>query len=265
MAPKYGKLAIGQILPDRRQPRQAFDEAALLALGQNMLAFTQQVPVIVYMAEGQAVLLDGERRWRAAKLVGIAELWVLMLASRPSAAELAILQTSLDVHRESLSLMERSNVLSKIQAETGWTVTEIGERLSLSQGMVSKLLAFQRLAPAIQGLLQTGGLDGEKATVISRELDHARQLELVKEAAHLSREQIRAKVKRKPAGGAAVKRAAFALSSDTTVSVTGPEMTLADVIEKLLAMVGELKRGLKQHLDIITVQRVLAQKAKVRS
>ena len=256
-------VKVTMIERDKDQPRQAFEEAELLALGENMKAHGQQVPVIVYPSDGKLMLLDGERRWRAARVAGMAELLAVILPARPAATQLHLLQMSLEAHKVGLTPMERSHLLARIKEENGWSVTGLAAHLQMKQPTVTKLLAFQRLEQGIQNLLHTGGLDMEKAFIISQEPDQNRQVSLVKQHAHCSREQLRARV-----GGnddvqrPKAKRAVFALGDKVSVAVQGLEMTLEEAIARLNEVVKELKRGLAQGLDITTAQRVMADKAR---
>lgn len=59
-------------------------------------------------------------------------------------------------------------------------------------------------------------------------------------------------------------QATFALPGGISVAVRGREMTLAGALESLQEAVKELKKGLKQHLDIGTIQRVMRDRAKAR-
>lgn len=256
-------VKVAMIERDKEQPRKAFDEAELIALGENMKVHGQQVPVIVYPCEGKLMLLDGERRWRASKVAGITDLLAVILPAKPSATQLHLLQMSLEAHKVGLTPMERSNLLAKIKQENNWNVTELAANLQMKQPTVTKLLSFQRLEQGIQNLLHTGGLEMEKAFIISQEPDHNRQMSLVQQHAHASREQLRARV-----GGSddvqrpKAKRAVFALGGSVSVAIQGAEMTLEDAIEKLTELVKELKRGLSQSLTIASAQRVLADKAR---
>jgi len=253
------------IVRDPNQPRKDFDEADLLAIGQNILGVGQQIPLILYHAEGKLMLLDGERRWRGGQLVGITEFIALVLPERPSLAQLRILQASLDVHKVSLSLMERSNLLAQIKEETGMGPTELADKLNMHQPMVSKLLSLQKLGPAVQHLLQTGALDVEKANLISQEPDFEKQMELATAAAHLSRDQVRAKVRNQGNGQKRqAKRAVFMLPGGVNVTVQGSAVTLESAIQSLSDALRELRRGLSQGLDIGTAQNVLRDKAKAR-
>jgi ParB-like chromosome segregation protein Spo0J len=56
--PEQRTIAVEEIDPDPEQPRKHFDEAGLLALGQNMKEIGQQAPVIVFAVE----VSESERR-----------------------------------------------------------------------------------------------------------------------------------------------------------------------------------------------------------
>jgi ParB family chromosome partitioning protein len=255
---------------DGEQPRKLFDEQELLSLGQNMLAHLQQVPVIVYCPEVAATdkaarkyrLLDGERRWRACQLVGIAELDAIVLAERPTQTALHILQMSLEAHRQSLTPMERSNLLHRIRTENNWQISELSQHLNMKQPLVSKLLSFQKLDPIVQQLLHTGGLDIEKGQIVSQEPDLEKQKALAKAAAKLTREELRQKAKATAAGTAKSSFARFPLAVGLVVTVQGREVTLATAIEAMMEAVKELKKGHAQGLDITTAQRVMRDRAK---
>lgn len=258
-------VKVALIERDKDQPRKAFDETDIIALGENMKAHGQQVPVIVYPVEGKLILLDGERRWRAAKVAGIADLAAMILSEKPAATTLHMLQMSLEAHKASLTAMERSNLLARIKTENGWSISELATQLQMKQPTVSKLLSFQRLEQGIQNLLHTGGLDMEKAFIISQEPDQARQVALVKSHAHGTREQLRARL----GGGDDVprpkaKRAVFPLGDKVSIAIQGLEMTLEEAIARLSDVLKELKRGLSQGLDITTAQRVMADKARAK-
>lgn len=266
------RISVSDIERDVEQPRKLFDEQELLSLGNNMRAQGQQVPVIVYCSEVISAdkgakryrLLDGERRWRGAQLADIPELDAIVLPQRPSQTTLHILQMSLEAHKQGLTLMERSNLLQHIRTENNWQIGELAEKLHMKQPLVSKLLAYQKLDPSVQAMVHSGELDMEKAFIISQEADPARQLDLVKAAPQLSRDQLRQKARTD--GGTMVKtaHARFPLANGICVSVQGREVTIAGAIEAMLETVKELKKGQGQGLDISTAQRVMRDKAKTK-
>jgi ParB/RepB/Spo0J family partition protein len=260
--PQPMKLPVAKLKRDERQPRKFFDESALSALGQNMLTIGQLVPLIVY----DDTILDGERRWRAAQLVGIKELDAIVLDRRPATeVELLVAQASIDVHRENLRPMERSHLLARILKAKGCSINELSVLVSMSQSLTSKLISYQKLDPAIQVKLDAGELDMEKAYIISQVDDVARQRQLVHEAATLSREQLRAQVK---AGGQAMEPKAtcarFSMPGGMHVVVQGKDVTLTRAIDVLQETVKHLKKAQAQGLDVSTAQRVFRDTAKTK-
>ncbi len=257
------RVEVARIHRDESQPRKRFDEPELLALGQNMLTYGQAIPVIVC----DGVLVDGERRWRSAQLVGIKELDAIILATKPSATELALLQASLDVHRQSLKAMERSSLLARIRDENGWTVGELAQRLQMNQSAVSKFLSLQKLTPDLQAKVDAGELDLERAYIVSQAPDAAAQRELAAQAGKLSREQLRQRAKSRgtPAIEVKTSTARFALCPAVTVTVQGPQMSLGDVVEVLTDVLKEIRRGLSQGLTVESQQKVMKDKARAKA
>ena len=258
---KTERIDIKKIEPDPENPRQSFDESDIAALGANMKSIGQQVPVIVYPRDEMFRLADGERRFRGALSTGIPDLLAIVMPQKPDAAALRIMQLSVEAHKVAHSPMERSDLLFKIQQETGWGVAEIAKRLHLSQSLVSKLLSFQKLSDHVRELVHTGRLDIEKAYMVAS-ADADRQSGLIEDLTGLSREQARARLRNSDATQPKAKRAVFALPDGISITVQGLEVTLAEVLEHLLQATKEIKRGLMQGLDITTQQRVMKDKAK---
>jgi ParB/RepB/Spo0J family partition protein len=191
---KHEEIPLDRLMRDPQQPRTLFVPGELTALSENIKKFGQRVPVIVFAQGDKFCLIDGERRARAKKLAGQPTVSAIVLPERPSEAELRMLQFSLDYHKASHTAMERSNHLARIMGETGCNVTELADKLDISQGMVSKLLAFQKLPEGLRAVLEKTPLDIEKVTQISKVKDPVRQIELVKSWGHLGREEFRDKV-----------------------------------------------------------------------
>lgn len=257
---KAARIPVENIDPDPEN--RVIDKDGLPPLGKNMLAIGQQVPAIVFPVGGRHQLADGERRWLAAKLVGIPDLLVVVLTSKPDAKQLRLTKLSLEVHKVAHSPIERSDLLAKLRDEDGMTVGEIAEQVQMSQPLVSKLLSFQKLGPDIRALLHTGRIDLEKAYAISGEPDVQKQAALLKECATLTRDQVRSRVRKKVIDQPRAKRAVFALPGGMSITFQGPEVTLGDVAEHFANLAKVLRRGEAEGLDIRTQQSVMRDKAK---
>jgi ParB/RepB/Spo0J family partition protein len=255
------QISVTEIEPDPDQPRRLFHEDESLYLGQSMLDIDQQLPVIVFPSGSRYTLADGERRWRAAQLVGIKTLTAIVLPEKPTPSALHVVQMSLEAHKVGLTAMERSNLLAQIQKENNWSVTELAEKLHMKQPLVSKLLGYQRLTLEVQKLLHTGELDMEKAYVISQQPSD-KQVELAK-AAGLSREDLRRHIRSGGQDEPKASNASFTLAG-AVITLRGRDLTLSTAIEVLGNAIKELRKGLAQGLDISTQQRVMKDRANSR-
>jgi ParB family chromosome partitioning protein len=263
------RILVADIERDPEQPRKHFDEAELLALGQNMKAIGQQVPVIVYAVE-QAVgeirakyqLADGERRWRAKQLSAEDFVYAVVLSEKPTATGLHIIQMSLEFHKVGLSAMEKSDFLHCIQEENGWSVNDIAANLHRKQPHISRLLGLQRLGLEARKALHEGLIDIERAHVVSMEPDHAKQLELLKAATECSRDELRRKARRVTVEPK-VSAAKFTMPG-YTISLSGKSIDLPTAVEVLSETVRVLKKSLSQNLTLDSVVRVMKDTAKAK-
>jgi ParB/RepB/Spo0J family partition protein len=255
------RVQVSDLRADPNQPRKRFEEATELALAQNLKQFGLQVPLIVF----DGMILDGERRWRAAQLVGITELEVIELTTRPTATELRLLQMSLDAHRANLTAIERSDFLVRMKAENNWSITDLAEKLSMKQPLVSKLLKYQDACEELRAALGSGQIDQDKAYTICQEPDHHKQRELLDRSGDLTREQLR-QATRHDGQPVELKTmiARFLLPANTVVTVQAKrKLSASDLISALSQTVKELKAGQASGLDVLTTMHVMADRSRV--
>ena len=101
--PEMRLLATSMLVPNPQQPRKIFDRDALLGLGSSMKESGQVHPLIVDDAgNGTYIVVDGERRWRAAELVGITELMAIIRQLGEQNADTRHLIEALVARRENL-------------------------------------------------------------------------------------------------------------------------------------------------------------------
>lgn len=158
------RIAISRIRANPNQPRQGFDADALETLADSIRQLGVLQPVVVRPEGPDYVLIAGERRWRAAREAGLAELPALIRETD----EVGTLTEALveNLLREDLNPLEEAAAFHQLEDEFGMTHAEIGEKVGRSRAAVTNALRLLRLAPAIQAL------------VASRELSagHARAL-----------------------------------------------------------------------------------------
>jgi ParB family chromosome partitioning protein len=175
-------LPVDLIDPNPDQPRQSFDDEALAALAESLKANGLLQPVLVRpAASGRFQLVAGERRWRAAKRAGIAEVPALVRAHDDAAAlELALVE---NMAREDLNPVEEARACAALVEELGLTQEEVGRRVGRSRVAVSNLIRLLDLPDDALELIQSGDLTEGHGRAVLMAPDHAHRRDLARAAA----------------------------------------------------------------------------------
>ena len=146
-------ILLTDIDPDPDQPRQHFDAAALQELADSLAATGQAVPITVKPAGARFVILTGERRWRAAQLLG----WSTIRADvQDIDAATAQWQTLVEnIQRAGLTPIEEAHAFKNL-VDAGHTQTEIARRIGKTQSYVAQKIRLLRLPAGVQEMLDAG-------------------------------------------------------------------------------------------------------------
>jgi ParB family chromosome partitioning protein len=173
-------LATDALQPGRFQPRLSLDQAALAELADSIKAQGVMQPILARpVGEGRYEIIAGERRWRAARLAGLATVPALVrdVADRDALA-LALIE---NIQREDLNPLEEAAGLKRLLEEFGMTHADAAEALGRSRTAITNALRLLELAPPVQELLREGKLDMGHARALLT-LPPLRQIELAREA-----------------------------------------------------------------------------------
>ena len=165
-------VEVERIKPNPFQPRKTFDEAALNSLAESIRQYGVLQPLVVTRKEierpGEGIsveyeLIAGERRLRAAKIAGIAQVPVVIRAGEDDdrmKLELAIIE---NLQREDLNAIDRALAFQKLYKDFGLKHIEIGKRVGKSREYVSNTLRMLLMPQEMQEALR-GGLISEGHT-----------------------------------------------------------------------------------------------------
>ena len=175
-------VATDHIHPNPRQPRERFDEDALESLAASIREVGLLQPVIVNEAEGgDYVLVAGERRLRAARMVGLSEIPVIVREGQDDRLLTEALIENLQ--REDLGVLEEAAAYQQLLDDFNLTHEEIGARVGKSRSAVTNVLRLLQLPASIQGLVERGTLrEGHARALLGLE-DRAYAEHLAKRAA----------------------------------------------------------------------------------
>lgn len=142
-------LPMEYIIPGRYQVRENFSEQSLEELKTSIIQHGILQPITVRKIDNQKYeLISGERRWRAAKLVGMTHIpAIVSYFTDESALALGIIE---NIQRENLNVIEEANGYKKLIDEFGYTHSQISESVGKSRAHITNLLRVLTLSKYIQ-------------------------------------------------------------------------------------------------------------------
>jgi len=170
-----GTLPVGAIRPGKYQPRTRMNEQALNELAASIKAQGLMQPLLVRpVGKDNYELIAGERRWRAAKIAGLAEVPVL-IREVPDSAALAMALVE-NIQREDLNPIEEASGLQRLLDEFRMTHEQAADAIGRSRSATTNLLRLLKLAKPVQAMVMDGALDMGHARALLA-LEGARQIE----------------------------------------------------------------------------------------
>lgn len=170
------ELPVASIEPNRYQPREHFDEEDLSLLANSIREVGVLQPILVRPQGSGYELIAGERRWRAARRVGLQTIPALVRETDDSAAlEHAIVE---NIHRSNLNPLEEAAAYQQLIEDFQLTHDEVATRVGKGRATVSNMLRLLHLPPTVQRELRAGKLSMGHARALLGTPDRAFQEEL---------------------------------------------------------------------------------------
>lgn len=160
-------LKISDIEPRKNQPRKTFDEEGLQMLADSIAIHGVLQPIIVrenHAFPGTYEIIAGERRWRAAKMAGNAEIPVIVVDGN----DLKIAQISLveNVQRENLNAVEEALAYSALIESFGLTQEQVSREVGRSRSAIANMLRLLDLPEDVLELVREDKLSAGHARAL---------------------------------------------------------------------------------------------------
>ena len=170
----YREIDIKEIVPNRYQPREHFDEETLVSLSRSITEIGVIQPIVVReLEDGQYELIAGERRWRAAKRANLSAIPAIIRTSDDlSSLETAVVE---NLHRQDLNPLEEAAAYQQLVEEFGLTQDDVAQRVGRSRSAVANTLRLLHLPPMVQRLLIEGQLSAGHARALLATPDRSEQ------------------------------------------------------------------------------------------
>ena len=161
------QIDVSQLKRGAYQPRRFIDENELQELAASIQKHGVMQPIVIRPIEDSETpyeIIAGERRWRAAKLAGLAEIPAIVRDLTDQVAiALALIE---NIQRQDLNPIDQALALQRFHEEFGLSHQEIADTVGKARTTVSNLLRLLSLADEIKDLMQQGQLDMGHARAI---------------------------------------------------------------------------------------------------
>jgi ParB family chromosome partitioning protein len=173
-------LAIDTLQPGRFQPRARIGQEALAELAESIKSQGVMQPILARpIGAGRYEIIAGERRWRAARMAGLAAVPALVReVTDRHALAIALIE---NLQREDLNPLDEATGIRRLTEEFGMTHAQAAEAVGRSRAAITNALRLLELAPPVQELLREGKLDMGHARALLA-LPALKQIEFAREA-----------------------------------------------------------------------------------
>ncbi len=158
-------VRVAMIEPKSDQPRKTFDDNSLAQLAASISTHGLLQPILVRpLPNDRYQIVAGERRWRACKMAGIAEVPVIVMdEDEMVAAEISLIE---NIQREDLNPLEEAMAYQALIDAFGFTQEKLAERVGKSRPAVANALRLLDLPEELMELVKNGTLSAGHARTL---------------------------------------------------------------------------------------------------
>ncbi len=150
------EIPVKAIVPNKFQPRRVFDKDALTELAQSIRQHGVIQPILVRKTPTGYELVAGERRWRAAQMIGLEVIpAVIREYSDGEMTEIALIE---NLQRENLNPIEEAFAYKRLMDEFNLTQEDVARKIGRSRPLIANTVRLLNLAPAVQEYVSRGTL-----------------------------------------------------------------------------------------------------------
>ena len=173
-------IDINDIKPNSNQPRKTFDEDKLQELAASIEEHGLIQPVVLRKVKRGYEIVAGERRWRAARIIGIRE--IPCIVKELSDEENMLLAIIENMQREDLNPIEEAEGISQMIDAYGLTQEQVSKSVGKSRPYIANSLRLLTLAAPVRRYVSEGELSAGHARALAVIKDEEKQISLAEAA-----------------------------------------------------------------------------------
>jgi len=158
------ELDTNLIQPNPLQPRGSIAPNSLLDLAESIREHGILEPLVIAHTPAGYQIIAGERRWRAAKMVGLKSVPVVIKKVKPS--EMLILAIVENLQREDLNVFEQAAGYKKLNEEFGLSHEDIGRMVGLARTEVTNTIRMLNLPDIVKDAVLTETINKSQAQAL---------------------------------------------------------------------------------------------------
>ena len=172
------RINIDLLIPNSNQPRKKFDENSLKELALSIKEYGILNPILVRKKDNLYEIIAGERRYRAAKLLELSEVPVIIRddITEEKIPEIALIE---NLQRENITAIEEAKSYQEILSKSNLTEEKLSEMIGKSQSFISNKLRLLNLPDNIQDALINKKISERHARSLLKVKDINKQNELL--------------------------------------------------------------------------------------
>ena len=149
-------LKVIEVEPNREQPRRNFDEESIEELANSIKEYGVIQPIIVTKQKDYYQIVAGERRWRASKKAGLAEIPAIVRDyDKQKNSEIALIE---NIQREDLNPIEKATAIRELLDTYNLTQQQLADKLGISRSGLANTVRILNLSPNVIELVKEGKL-----------------------------------------------------------------------------------------------------------
>ncbi|WP_298481965.1 ParB/RepB/Spo0J family partition protein [uncultured Ruminococcus sp.] len=157
-------LRLSELEPNRDQPRKQFSEESIQTLADSIQQYGMIQPILVRPLGLNYQIVAGERRWRAARMLGLDEVPVVIRElSDEETMAIALIE---NLQRENLNPMEEANGYDQLMKKFNMTQDEVAKHVGKSRSAVANSLRLLKLPFGIKKMVEQGDLSAGHARAL---------------------------------------------------------------------------------------------------
>lgn len=158
------KAPLDTLHPNPNQPRKSFDEQAMVELCESIREHGIIQPIVVNHKDDKLIIVAGERRYRAAMMLGLTEVPVIIRElSEQKSREVSLIE---NLQREDLNAIEEAQALKELMSVHKLTQDELAKRIGKARSSITNTIRLLQLDKSVQKLVRDGKLSAGHAKAL---------------------------------------------------------------------------------------------------